>query len=349
MRPLKPLVFCGLLTMCLSSASLASDTTLILTGENNSANVDVVDASKLTFQVISSMTATSDFAPVKGIFGLSLDPVSQKMFVIYQPTTGSASSRRLGVIDQTTAAIIDIGLSGNLIDIAFDAQGFLFGTTGSSSPDYSFVLLDQATAAPTFIFTHTPASFGGGMTLNPFTDDIYYQNNSGTSFIDPVTFIETIGSPTGSPGETQAMIILSPTLGWMAHFGTLYTFNPVTEVFSNSGVTIKNYHAFAFMGEYLIGGMVSGLYEGNSLVLQNNLQDDLLITGNGAFVFASPVHVGGDYAVSVLTQPAGPIQNCLITDGSGTVGEQDITDVVVACDPGSDLIFRDGFNLNSVP
>jgi len=149
-------------------------------------------------------------------------------------------------MDEATAAITDIGDCGNIIDICFAADGNLYGSTGNFSPDYSFVLIDIATAAQLFIFDYTPSSYGGGMAYNKFTDEIYYQNNVGASFVDPGTFIETVGSPVGSPGETQAMEILTPTLGWMAFYGTLYSFNPVTEVFTNTGTSIDSYHAFTF-------------------------------------------------------------------------------------------------------
>ncbi|WP_223787202.1 hypothetical protein [Marinicella meishanensis] len=314
-----------------------------MTGENNSTNVDVVDASNLTFTVVDSMTATSDFGDIKGIFGMSLHPITQEMYVVYQPNPGGASGRRLGIMDQTTAAITDIGNCGNIIDIAFASDGNLYGTTGTQSTNYSFVFIDTATAFQTLIFDHAIQTYGGGMAFNPHTGEIYYQNNNGTSFIDPGTFVETLGSPVGSPGETQAMIILTPTLGWMAFFGTLYSFNPVTEVFSNTGTTINAYHAMAFQATPMVGGMVSGLELGNALVLQNNGGDDLLVNSDGAFVFSEALNVGDDYEVSVLTQTGDPTQPCMVSQGQGTANNQDITNVLVSCEP-SDLIFRNGFD-----
>lgn len=331
------LMVCGL-----SGTGLAADR-LIMTGENNSTNVDIVDATNQTFTVVDSMTAMSDFGSIRGLFGMSLHPFTQEMYVVYQPSPGGASDRRLGIIDQATAVITDIGACGNIIDIAFASDGSLYGTTGSQSPAYSFVLIDTATAFPLFIFDHVIQTYGGGMVFNPHTGEMYYQNNNGTSFIDPGTFIETLGSPVGSPGETQAMIILSPTLGWMAFYGNLYSFNPVTEVFSNTGTTINDYHAMAFQATPMVGGMVSGLEPGNALVLQNNGGDDLLVDSDGAFVFSEALNVGDDYEVTVLTQTGDPTQPCMMSQGQGTANNQDITDVVVSCEA-SDLIFRNGFD-----
>ncbi len=102
---------------------------------------------------------------------------------------------------------------------------------------------------------------------------------------------------------------------------------------------------FEYQTEYLVGGQLTGLLPGNSIAIQNNGNDDLVLTGDGAFVFGTPVVVGGGYVVTVLTQPNDPIQSCTVQNQAGSIVDQDITDVVVACEAGDDLIFRDGFDL----
>ena len=81
---------------------------------------------------------------------------------------------------------------------------------------------------------------------------------------------------------------------------------------------------------YTVGGMVSGL-AGTGLVLQNNAGDDLAVSSNGTFVFATAVAGGGAYAVSVKTQPSAPTQTCAAAGASGTVASADVADVVVTC------------------
>jgi len=79
---------------------------------------------------------------------------------------------------------------------------------------------------------------------------------------------------------------------------------------------------------YMIGGTVSGLAAGTSVVLQDNGGDNLSVTANGAFTFATKVASGAAYAVTVLTQPAG--QACTVTAGSGTAAAN-VSSVAVAC------------------
>ena len=56
-------------------------------------------------------------------------------------------------------------------------------------------------------------------------------------------------------------------------------------------------------GSYSVGGTVSGL--AGTLVLQDNGGDDLSVSGNGAFAFATTLADGAAYQVSVKTNPAG--------------------------------------------
>lgn len=81
--------------------------------------------------------------------------------------------------------------------------------------------------------------------------------------------------------------------------------------------------------QYSIGGTVSGL-SGSGLVLQDNGGDNLAVSANGTFTFATKVNSGAAYAVTVLTQPSNPAQTCAVTNGSGTASA-DVTNVAVAC------------------
>jgi hypothetical protein len=81
---------------------------------------------------------------------------------------------------------------------------------------------------------------------------------------------------------------------------------------------------------YQVGGWVSGL-QGTGLVLRNNGADDLPLAANGPFVFPTVVPSGASYAVTVATQPQGPLQVCTVHSGTGTVGGQDVQSVQVDC------------------
>ena len=80
---------------------------------------------------------------------------------------------------------------------------------------------------------------------------------------------------------------------------------------------------------FSVGGTVTGL-TGSGLVLQNNGGDDLAVSADGAFTFASAVAAGASYVVGVRTQPTNPAQFCSVQNGSGSAS-QDVTHIVVSC------------------
>jgi hypothetical protein len=80
---------------------------------------------------------------------------------------------------------------------------------------------------------------------------------------------------------------------------------------------------------YTIGITVSGL-TGNELALQDNGGDNLPITANGSYTFATHIAGGGTYNITVLTQPSNPSQLCVVPHASGTANA-DVTGIEVAC------------------
>ena len=80
---------------------------------------------------------------------------------------------------------------------------------------------------------------------------------------------------------------------------------------------------------YTIGGAVSGLATGESVMLADNGTDTLTVNGNSAFTFAAKVDQNGSYTVTVKTQPNG--QSCTVMSGSGSGVSANVTTVTVAC------------------
>jgi hypothetical protein len=79
---------------------------------------------------------------------------------------------------------------------------------------------------------------------------------------------------------------------------------------------------------FTVGGDVSGLASGASIVLQNNGADDQTLSVDGSFTFTQQSD-GSSYDVTVATQPPG--QTCIVADGSGTLSGADVSSVSVSC------------------
>lgn len=152
-----------------------------------------------------------------------------------------------------------------------------------------------------------------------------------------------IGSLTLSNGAdvltktTDGAFTFSNTLASGSGYLVLVQANPATQIctvinhtgtINNSNVT--NVEVSCSTNTRTIGGTVSGLTSGDALTLQNNLGTNLsLLNTDGDYTFSTPEAQGALYNVTVLTQPS--TKTCSVSNGSGTVGTTDITDVNVTC------------------
>ncbi len=165
-------------------------------------------------------------------------------------------------------------------------------------------------------------SFTVGGTVTGLTGTLVLQNNGGDdltvnatgtfAFATPLAsgsaYAVTVKTQPGSPKQTCAVASGSGTVG---------------------GANVTSVAVTCTTDTFTIGGTVTGL--NGTLVLQNNGADDLTLTADGAFTFATKVDSGRAYVVTVKTQPGSPKQTCALTKGSGSVGAADVTDVAVVC------------------
>jgi len=94
-----------------------------------------------------------------------------------------------------------------------------------------------------------------------------------------------------------------------------------------AGANVTNLSVVCSATTFTVGGAVSGL--AGTVVLQANGADNLSVSANGPFSFPKPLADGGEYKVTVLTQPAGEV--CSVGDDSGVLAGANISDVDVVC------------------
>jgi hypothetical protein len=89
------------------------------------------------------------------------------------------------------------------------------------------------------------------------------------------------------------------------------------------------------VAQYTVGVTASGLAVANSVILQNNADDDLIVDANNSFTFATSLVDGAGYDVTVLNDPTVPNQTCVVTGGSATDNTGTISganvDLTVTC------------------
>jgi len=144
---------------------------------------------------------------------------------------------------------------------------------------------------------------------------------------------DTGGSIDGIGFRDEELLLYNPS-------SDSFSLNTITAAFADDWFPADADALYAIEGPtaFTIGGTVSGL-AGSGLVLRNNGGDDLAISGNGGFTFATPVPDGDMYNVTVASQPSGPAQNCTVSNGSGTVSGANVTNVQVTCVTGGQVQF----------
>jgi uncharacterized repeat protein (TIGR03803 family) len=90
---------------------------------------------------------------------------------------------------------------------------------------------------------------------------------------------------------------------------------------------------------FTVGGTVSGLQPAQSVTLQNNGGNPLIVAGNGAFAFSVRQDAGSAYDVTVRSRSPGI--KCSVNNGSGVVAASNVTSVSVSCTAGTFTILHD--------
>jgi hypothetical protein len=187
--------------------------------------------------------------------------------------------------------------------------------TGTATANVTNV---QVVCAPIFTVSGTVSGLlGSGLTL---------QNNGA----DNLTV-----SGTGNVTFTFA----TPLLTGAAYAVTILT-QPKTpaqtcSVMNGSGTVsgnVTNVQITCPQPGFSIGGAVVGLVPGagNTLELQNNAGDNLVVTGNTSFIFPTPVTNGGLYNVTMFLPPTSQTQACNLFNWTG-IATGNVSNVIVDC------------------
>lgn len=88
---------------------------------------------------------------------------------------------------------------------------------------------------------------------------------------------------------------------------------------------------------YTVGGTISGLTSGGLVLLDNGTDAHPVSASATQFAMPTPVAYGSAYAITVQSQPPGLV--CSVSNGAGTMGAGDVTDVAVACEKNTSILY----------
>ena len=211
------------------------------------------------------------------------------------------------------SCVLNVTIDGNTIPGSFSG-GPVVCQQGSGLQCY------QPNASDVLNITQSEAVYTVGGTVNGLSGTVILENNGGDSLT--ITADGTFAfATTEHSGDSYAVTVQTQP-------------NTQTCTVSNGSGTISNSNitnvtVTCSNNAHTVGGNTSGLAGSESVVLQNNGTDNLTVTADGSFTFTTPVAQGAAYSVSVLTQPS--TQTCTVTNGSGTMGSSNVTNVSVTC------------------
>jgi hypothetical protein len=212
----------------------------------------------------------------------------------------------------STKRVLVTGLSG-AIGASIDplTGDFIFGTFGSPGPVFAL----RGFLPPSAPTTYT---IGGAVTGLASGQSVVLLNNGGNS--------TTVNSNTNfsfstssNSGDTYAVTVGTQPTGQTC---------TVTNGSGTATANVTTVSVTCVADTYTIGGAVTGLAAGQSVVLLNNAGNSTTVNSNTSFTFSTAINSGGAYAVTVGTQPTG--QTCTVTNGSGTASAN-VTNVSVTC------------------
>jgi hypothetical protein len=157
---------------------------------------------------------------------------------------------------------------------------------------------------------------------------------SGLKTGDSVTLLDNGGSAltVSANGAFTFSSALASGTSYAVTIGTQPTGETCT-VSNGSGTVasanVTNVVAACATNTFTIGGTVSGLNVGDFVTLLDDAGNALTVSANGAFTFSTPLASGASYKVTISAEPTG--ETCAVSNGSGTVGAANVTNVAVAC------------------
>jgi hypothetical protein len=234
------------------------------------------------------------------------------------------------------------GLSGSVLlqnnggdNLTVSANtGFTFASAIVNGSSYKVTVLTQPTGQSCSVSSGTGAvsanvtsvtvsctnnSYTVGGSVSGLSGSVVLQDNGGDSLTVSTNAGFTFATPITN-GNTYAATVLTQPIG--------QTCSVSTGAGTISGSNVTNVLVVCSVNTYTVGGTISGLT--GAVVLRDNGGDNLTVSANGSFTFATPVANASPYSVTVFTQPS-VSQSCSVTGGAGTITLANVTNVAITC------------------
>lgn len=166
-------------------------------------------------------------------------------------------------------------------------------------------------------------SFSVGGSLSGVSATLILQNNAGDDLSLNSDGEFTFATFLAEGSAYSVTVLTQPE-------GQICTVTHGTGIITSVNITNIEVTCASESESFTLGGSVSGL-SGGTVILQNSDSQQVSVSSDGSFQFATPLAEGSSYQVTVLTQPTG--QFCTLSNGSASNISADVTNISVTCEP----------------
>jgi trimeric autotransporter adhesin len=238
-----------------------------------------------------------------------------------------------GTISGLTGTVVLQNNGGDTQSISTDGA-FTFPTPVNEGSPYLVTVKTQP-AAQTCSVTNGSGTMGAARITNVAVvcaANAYSAGGTVSGLVGSVTLLDN-GGDSLAIGSNGAFTFAAPVAQGGTYSVTVQT-QPAAQTCTVAngagtigGANVANIAVTCSTNAYAAGGTVSGL--NGTVTLQNNGTNSTPLSSNGSFTFSTPIAEGSSYNVTVQTQPVE--QTCTITNGSGSIGGANVTNVSVNC------------------
>jgi hypothetical protein len=248
-----------------------------------------------------------------------------------------------GSVEGLTTSGLVLANGSDMVAVAANATTFTFPSLVAAGSSYAVTISTQPTGlacsiakgtstmpasdVTTVAVTCTDQPFTLGGTISGLTTSgLVLINDSDTRMVSANA--TTFTMPTAVDfGSSYTLIVHTQPTGLTCSFSSSGHAAPSSGTMPANNVT--NVALVCSPQSYALGGTVSGLTSGTLTLANGSGSDTVNVTANGAFQLPADVAYGSTYAVTVQTQPAG--QTCTVSNGTGPMPANAVTNVTVTC------------------
>jgi uncharacterized delta-60 repeat protein len=199
--------------------------------------------------------------------------------------------------------------------LQFDAANYR-QSEGNIAPTVTVTRTGGTAGAVTATFATSNGSAIAGTDYNPLATTVRFAAGDDTPRVVSVT---AIANTTANEADKTVNLTLSQP-GGCATLGAQ----------STALLTIQDDDPPPPPPSFTVGGTITGL-EGDGLELDDLQFLPIQPTANGPFTMRFPTQIGRPYEVRITAQPGNPVQICTVINGSGIMGNANVTNVQVNC------------------